>query len=323
MKLFTLSRFLIFLVSISAYNCASVPQYRDVHLASKSLLDTAEDHIKEKRYSEATELLRTVLKVYPEDSRANSISEKLPDPYKAGLRDISLKGFNKANRTEADSGFFEKLAWYLPDRILDFLDIASFNVKIGPQLGASLWAFRGFQVTLYAGNTMQLGWFQKRTLGFTEELSGEAGLGPIVPIAISGRSIGTGSERGIYDSFVLHSPYKKVYQDYRDYWSTGAKVGFLLTGAEVELHWLEIFDFISGIFTFDPLEDDFGKTRSLLLSKQEQKNLLIINTASHAYCDCEIREIRGQFPSLSDAPENPVLPKAEEASKSNHGARKK
>ncbi|WP_232224610.1 hypothetical protein [Leptospira fainei] len=323
MKLFTLSRFLIFLVSISTYNCASIPQYRDVHLASKSLLDKAEEHIKEKRYSEASELLKVVLKVYPEDSRAKSVSERLPDPYRARLGNLSLKGFNKTSREEVDSGFLEKLAWYIPDRILDFLDIFSLNVKIGPQLGVSAWMTRGLQVTLYAGNTVQLGWFQKRTLGFTEELSGEAGLGPIVPITISGRSIGTGSERSVYDSFVLHSPYKKVYQDYRDYWSSGSKVGLILIGAEWEWHWLEVFDLISGIFTFDPLDDDFGTTRSLYLSKEEKKNLLIINTASHTYCDCEIREIRVQFPDLGNALENPVVPNLEDSPKSNKGGRLK
>jgi hypothetical protein len=38
----------------------------------------------------------------------------------------------------AGGGFFNSLAWYLPNRFLDLLDIVRFEVGVGPSIGGSL-----------------------------------------------------------------------------------------------------------------------------------------------------------------------------------------
>lgn len=301
-----------FIFLIATFNCATVPRYDEVHASAKSSLNDADVFLSQKKNAEAAELIRAVLKIYPENERAKALYEKLPPQYKEAVSEIYYLGPNRGKREAEESGLLAKFAWYLPDRILDFLDIFSVNVKVGPQFGVSAWVTRGFQVSLYAGNTVQLGWFQKRNLGYTEELSAEAGLGPIVPISISGRSMGTGN-KDAYESFVFHSPRKKIYQNYRDYWGTGVKAGAVVAGLEAEVHWVEFFDFLAGIFTFDVLDDDMAKTRSLNITSEQERKLYLLNTADRILHPAEIREIRREFPDLNDSenkeflsPENQV-----------------
>ncbi|TGK14111.1 hypothetical protein EHO60_01850 [Leptospira fletcheri] len=304
-RVFASASVCIFLIAV--FNCATVPRYEEVQASAKSSLNDAEVFFSQKKNAEAAELLRAVLKVYPENERAKALYEKLPPESKEAVSEISYLGPNRGKREAEESSLLAKFAWYLPDRILDLLDILSVNVKVGPQFGVSAWVTRGFQVTLYTGNTVQLGWFQKRNLGYTEELSAEAGLGPVVPISISGRSMGTGS-KDAYESFVFHSPRKKIYQNYRDYWGMGVKAGVVMGGLEVEVHWLEFFDFLAGIFTFDLLYDDLAKTRSLNFTSEQERKLYLLNTADRILHPAEIREIRREFPDLNDSEKKEIFP---------------
>ncbi|WP_125169879.1 hypothetical protein [Leptospira perolatii] len=285
----------IILISSIAYQCTSLPEYREVNNSATQLLGDADRFIQEGNLEEASEILKYVYKLYPEDQRIAASLNKLPEKLKENVISKSHLSTNKSDRVFDDTGILERMAWYLPDRILDFLDIFSLNIKIGPQIGASAWITRGIQVTAYAGDTVQVGWFQKRNLGFMEEQSAEIGLGPYVPIGISGRKTGTAEEKDAYDSFTVHGPQSPVYQDYRDYWSVGSKLGVGLIGLETEVHLLEIADLIAGIFTIDFTNDDYAKSRPFKFTKTQKENLSKVKEALRNYKENEFKEIREQY----------------------------
>lgn len=290
--------YIIIFLGILSVNCAARPDYKDAHLSATSLLEDAEQSLKEGKVNEAAELIRIVSRLYPGDSRVVHLLEQLPPKIRYSLSESSYSGYNRPKGTVNEYSFLSRLAFYIPDRILDFLDIFSFNLKLGPQIGGSAWLTRGFQVTIYAGQTITFGWSQKRNLGIAEESLAEFGIGPAVPIAISARRVGTGQKTNIDGGFGLHTPTQQLYQDYRDYWSSGSKAGLIIIGAEFEWHWLEIADLITGVFFYDLLDDDIGSTDKFVFSDKVKKEMYTVNVAANKYNDYDIINLRNQFPTL-------------------------
>jgi hypothetical protein len=75
----------------------------------------------------------------------------------------------------------------------------------------------------------------------------------------------------------LHNPTNSLYQDFRDFWAIGVSVTAGLAGAELDLHPIQLFDFIGGILLLDFARDDFATTRGLKFSSVE--NDLLQNLA--------------------------------------------
>lgn len=303
--------YVIFLIGILAMNCAARPEYKDAFISAKSLIDDAESNLKDGKVHEAAELIRGIVRLYPGDPRVIAILQQMPPELREEVSGPDYFGFNQPKKKKDEFSFLSRLVWYIPDRLSDLLEIASFNIKLGPQIGASVWITRGFQVTIYAGQTVQLGWSQKGNLGITEESLAEFGIGPAVPISISARRVGTGQKTNIDAGFALHTPTQQLYQDYRDYWGYGSKLGMVILGAEFEWHILEIADFITGIFFFDLLDDDLGATSKIVLSDKEKKELYTVNAAANQYNDIDIVALRSQFPTLKDSSAKPAGPESE------------
>lgn len=289
---------ILFCLNVSILNCTSAPAYKDVNTSVKYLLNNAERFIQEKKYGEATESLRAVFRIYPEDVKAELLWEKLPEVWQRRTKYDNALGIGFSKRSPEDSGFFERLAWYIPDRILDLLDIFSLNIMIGPQIGVSAWTTRASQTTLYAGRTVSFGWSQKRNLGISEESSAEYTIAGFGGAAIHGRRIGTGRRAyaGTWNGFFIHMPNNPLYVNYRDYWSLGAKAGVALAGAEVEFHYAEFADFIAGFFFVDFMGDDFATTNSIRFNREEEDHLYRVINAADRYSEKQIGEFRNAFP---------------------------
>lgn len=161
----------------------------------------------------------------------------------------------------AEEGWGDKLIMYIPNRVMDFLDIGSGTIGIGPKVK---WETRYTRVA---------------TLG--------AGIGASAKLMKApNRQIGVAAEEG-YDATVLwftaekkdmyrnsryikkvdfekvgvNKPTEKLYDFYdgpRDYWAFGQSIA-LLIDLEYDLHPVEFVDFLAGFLFIDIKADDYER----------------------------------------------------------------
>ncbi len=278
--------------------CSSTADFVMMNKTASELVAQAEDLMSSGKKAEAVKLIIAVQALHPDDEKVNAILDQLSAEEREALLDSSLLGFNKASRAEVESSTAEKVLWYLPDRIMDFIDAFSVSVGFGAQLGGGVWVTRSLQAVLFVGSSADIGFFQKRNIGVRAETSADVVLGPIGGSAISGTRVGTGGVDQTTSVLWLHVPSEKIYQEYRDYWGVGAKIGLIYLGLEVEYHPIEIYDFLLGLVTFDPLNDDFAHTRRLRFASSQIENLKKMQKMLGEAGEEGIVEYRKKYPDL-------------------------
>ena len=120
---------------------------------AKDLYSEAEKLNEEGKKAEAVKVILMLEDLHPKDQDLSSLKEKVfdnvSDAQKSSLEKNELLGFNKGYRSyDEESGIFEKIIWYIPDRFFDFVDIFSVEVNVGPQFGAGVWATRAVRQKL-------------------------------------------------------------------------------------------------------------------------------------------------------------------------------
>ncbi|PJZ66166.1 hypothetical protein EHQ27_09260 [Leptospira wolffii] len=308
MKLKRLTSFLVVVGLIAALgsNCSSTPDYRGLNNSAKYLLAEAEALQKEGKGEEAAKLVATVLQLHPTDTKALAIYNALTPEQKEAVEAHGLLGFNKSNRAKVEASTGEKIAWYIPDRIFDIIDQVSVDLNVGPQIGGGVWVTRAVQAVIYTGTVGGLGWFQKKNIGMKSEASFDLAIGPIGATAVAGARIGTGGLDYTTRALWFHTPSHNLYQEYRDYWGVGAKVGFVFVGAEVEYHPVEIVDFLAGLVLYDPMNDDYATTRRLIYTDLQKQNLKTFTETLKDFDEVSLAEYKKQYPTLSEAPAAPA-----------------
>jgi hypothetical protein len=159
------------------------------------------------------------------------------------------------NQPQREGGAF--VFYWMVNRCLDFFDIFTLTVGGGPAMHAEVHvtdAFRfglggGLQATFGLSEAPGQGGFYKRSFF-------EAAVGPVQVGRVEHSSI-VSSVRPIdekYDGISLPEDY--LYQAKRDYWSVGASAAAFVVGAQVEIHFLQMFDWFAGFALADPLRDD-------------------------------------------------------------------
>lgn len=161
--------------------------------------------------------------------------------------------------TFSEINWGEKLAFYLPNRVLDAIDTFSVNLGVGPVAEARL------MVTRYCD--IGAGWSGSTYKAYKDY----------------NRQIGAGVEEGWYWSFVcvgeeeyrvteatpmldkyierhagIPSPMTRAYDlvsGPRDFWAIGGSLGLLLDG-NLYIHPVELADFVLGFFLIDLKSDD-------------------------------------------------------------------
>ena len=159
----------------------------------------------------------------------------------------------------SDINWGEKIAFYIPNRILDALDFVSVNLGVGPTVEARL------MFTRYCD--IGAGWSATTFKAFKD----------------FNRQYGAGVEEGWYWSFIfvgeeeyrvteatplldkyvecragVPSPLMRAYEFVtgpRDFWAIGGSLGLLLDG-NLYIHPLEFLDFALGFFFIDIKKDD-------------------------------------------------------------------
>lgn len=259
----------IILFSLTAINfffyCKSVPDYKQFRQEALEIINEAKKLQKEEKLGEACRLAMLVNDFEGENDTVKSILNSCNEQERTSVDPSEWLGFNKSKRIKITNvSIFEKVLWYIPDRVGDFFDLISVTVTTGPHWGASVWVTRAGQISAYGGGSVGLGYFQKRNIGVKAEASGEIGIGPLVPTAILGARAGTnGLDYIPLTKDIFHKPSDDLYQEYRDYWGVGAKVGLAIIGLEIEIHPVEFYDFVGGFLLFDVGNDDWSTTKYL------------------------------------------------------------
>lgn len=241
-------------------------------LLSHTLL-AAQNHHAYALDAEAAALLEAVAQVDPAYPGLEALREQL-DPTATGGMQRTLLGMNRRLRPEAERPTWARALLYLPDRLLDLMDVVTFDVHSGLGVFADVHATRALQFAAGARSTGGIGLHDHRSLGIKSQ--GEAGLAALVGgvLSYAGGMVGTSGAYGMADSLAgLHEPSDALYQSFRDYWAIGASATAVNIGAEVELHPLQLADFFAGWFCIDFLRDDFAHTRALKLDYVDQQRI--------------------------------------------------
>lgn len=157
-------------------------------------------------------------------------------------------------------GPLRPLVFYIPNRMLDLLDVVSFGIGL-PSLPDSFPSYA--HANVHASRAMQAGagstdgWFVGIGYGraFAWRLRHrELSLGPLTMCELhrSGRPGGDVERVGIL--LPSDPPFELGAMDY---WAVGGHAGLLLVAASVDAHPAELFDAVAGFFFIDLTGDDY------------------------------------------------------------------
>lgn len=259
--------------TLLAAGCTTPRSGRHVDLLLEQGLDASRARAQRGDSFEAYQLARAVERVDPDYPGVQDALTVLP----AELEDVfhrPLLGSNVAVREPVDAAWWEHVLWYLPDRVLDLLDIVSFDVHLGFGLWVDVHATRAAQVALGARSVGGLGWHTQRSLGVRAQTQAGISLLPFGAEGYGAYTAGTsGARGGSWSESGLHNPSSSLYQDEKDYWAVGGSVTAVVAGVDFDVHLMQIADFVAGVLTFDLLNDDFASSRGLDLEDSERKLL--------------------------------------------------
>ncbi len=231
-------------------------------------------------YSQAALMYRSLLDSEPDnkDVRKNLDNVLSKAPELSALFNKKKLGSNKSDRVKnKDFGFLGRILLYVPNRILDILDI--FTVEGGLSYGVGA----GVKATEYvsAGGQFTLG---EAVLGLNRRhLSSRATIDNYVELfpaearfLIESRAYTGGAYGLLYGNTGIKNPEDKIFQRARDFWSIGAHAQMFLLAANAEIHPVEIFDFFAGLIFFDPLRDGLGTSKGIRLTRGEEEALRLL-----------------------------------------------
>ena len=171
---------------------------------------------------------------------------------------MPVQGAEKNATEEFFDRLPEKLVFYIPNRLLDALDMFSVNVGAGLVAQARLMCTRAIDVGAGWGTTAKLYKSHNRQYGCGIE---EMWYYSLICIGEEHYSMITNSPW--VDNYVeiragVPDPTVRTYDFFsgpRDYWAIGGSLGFLIDG-DLYIHPLEWLDFALGFILIDIKQDD-------------------------------------------------------------------
>ena len=261
--------------------CASVYQPERVEGFLNQSFAAAEQHAKVGRRIEASQLAAAVKLIDPDYADLQKLDDVFSES-NAQLYDRPMLGSNKALRYPVARSKAARICLYVPDRILDFLDIVSFDLHMGPSAFINLHATRAAQAGAGGRVVGGIGWHRQRSLGIQYQTEGGVA---VLPFGAQGHLLGSVGSSGFGSSMGhiagLHRPSSEIYQDYRDYWAVGTSASAFI-GMDVDFHPLQLADFIVGWGLVDFLNDDFAQTKGPKFTRQEEGLLKQLNAVAHS-----------------------------------------
>ena len=145
-----------------------------------------------------------------------------------------------------------KIVTYPFNRLLDLMDVTSFQFGFGFGLHANYHMTRMAQAGLGSYATSRLGWDGRR-LGLCNDTKAELSV-----LAASGEYYKRQNAFGTFKNYD-GSQRPWIYRDHRDYWGVGAEATLFIVNAGWEFHIKEVPDLFLGIIGIDYRHDDFPK----------------------------------------------------------------
>lgn len=251
--------------------CATAYSGVDVGRIVEFSLMSAQDHQRRGNIAATRQIVEAVRTVDPEHPGVSALDATLPPEAGEFLFRDTLLGANLWRRDPVEREPWVRALLYIPDRVLDYLDIYSFDVHLGIGLLANLHFTRAVQAGAGARAVAGLGWHDPRSLGVSARAETEFTLPGIGAQAYAGTLVGTSGLIPCTDALAgVHDPYHFFYQNHRDYWAFGFSFTFLFFGIDYDIHPVEVADFLCGWALLDFLHDDFASTQSLGLSREER-----------------------------------------------------
>jgi hypothetical protein len=149
---------------------------------------------------------------------------------------------------------------YFENRALDLADIVTINVGAGLGLAAEVHATHLAALGAGIGKTWDFGLSERpRQYGLWEDALTEASAGPFGWGCLT-HTFKWGHTQG--EDFDgrwggLQTSLDPVYQKERDYWAVGGSATLGVISAQIEVHPLQVFDFVTGLWGWDALADEF------------------------------------------------------------------
>lgn len=167
-----------------------------------------------------------------------------------------LSADSSVSSGEESDSFGKKLLMYIPNRLLDLLDIVSIELKSGAVIGAEARVTRAFGIGGEVGSYGSALKGYNRQYGFavTEGAEGQFFFGSAMDLA---RPLVWGDvERYWVQGTNFPLPSNRIYQEKaRDYWALELGASCLL-GVKVSIHPVAIADFLTGLILIDIEDDD-------------------------------------------------------------------
>lgn len=167
-----------------------------------------------------------------------------------------LSADSSVSSGEDSDSFGKKLLMYIPNRLLDLLDIVSIELKSGAVIGAEARVTRAFGIGGEVGTYGSALKGYNRQYGFavTEGAEGQFFFGSAMDLA---RPLVWGDvERYWVQGTNFPLPSNRIYQEKaRDYWALELGASCLL-GVKVSIHPVAIADFLTGLILIDIEDDD-------------------------------------------------------------------
>ena len=158
-------RFLsVALVVTLAFGCSTPQSPHDVNAHLRSAIAAAQQHIRQNEAVEANLLLSVVESINGEFPGLTDLRGKL-SPDSLRLLHKPLLGSNKALRIRVERPLSQRVMLYVPDRLLDLIDVVTFDVHVGSGLYANAHVTRAGQAGLGVRATAGLGAHSQRSIG--------------------------------------------------------------------------------------------------------------------------------------------------------------
>jgi len=248
-------------------------------------LQNADSRVEKEQYPEAAYLYRALIDSEPDDKELkeniNNIISEAPEV--SVLFNKKKLGSNRTDRVpNKDFGIPGRILLYIPNRILDILDIFSVEVGLNAGLGVDVkiteYVTVGAQGTLgeaMAGN-------YRRNLGARAGLDNYAEIFPFEAHSTIEILAYTGGHYALlYGNTGIKKPELEIYQRARDFWGLSIHAAYGVA-AGFAIHPVEIYDFFAGCIFFDPLVDDLGVSRGIRLTMEEKETLGVLAAQTKA-----------------------------------------
>jgi hypothetical protein len=250
--------------------CVSYTPPEDVYATLERTLRAANRRHAAGYHAEAAVLVRAVEGVDPNFPGLDVLREGLDRKVRDAMNRDWL-GSNRRLRAPVDRPIWQRVALYVPDRVLDALDVVNVSVQLGTGAFMDYHATHAMNVTLGLRSSGGVGLHEYRSLGMKSQAEGGVNVLPFGTYSYAAGLLGTSGVVGVADTVAgLHQPQGALYQEFRDYWEIGARGMFGFIGADVDVHPIQIADLLAGFACIDFLNDDFAHTRGLEQSQAEE-----------------------------------------------------